>query len=167
MTGVDATNRPRAYQHRITPGHFATLGMRFVDGRDFTLSEMGVESTAVDRHAEGGRSLLAWPERRRPPHQAWRSAIGLPWLTIVGVVEDATCAAFRATRPPIRISSSRSTLARAGLRSCSGRMAIRRRSSAGRGPRCSAPSPALRSSTSSRSRRWSRRNSRRRAFSAG
>ena len=47
MTGVDATNRPRAYQHRITPGYFGALGMRVVDGRDFTMAEMGVDSTAV------------------------------------------------------------------------------------------------------------------------
>jgi len=47
QTTGDATNRPRAYTHRITPGHFETLGVRFIEGRDFTFSEMGVDSTAV------------------------------------------------------------------------------------------------------------------------
>jgi predicted permease len=44
---TDAANRPRAYVHRITPGYFDTLGIRFVEGRDFTPAEMGVDSTAV------------------------------------------------------------------------------------------------------------------------
>lgn len=89
MTGVDASNRPRAYQHRIAPGYFATLGMRFVDGRDFALSEMGVESTAVivtrkvvDRFWPGQSGV-----GRRIKRGDLRS--DLPWLTIVGVVEDA------------------------------------------------------------------------------
>jgi putative ABC transport system permease protein len=89
MTGVDATNRPRAYQHRITPGYFETLGMRIVEGRDFALSEMGLESSAVivsrkvvDRFwpGEGGVG------RRIKPGSLDSKT---PWLTIVGVVDEA------------------------------------------------------------------------------
>ena len=64
MTGVDATNRPRAYTHRITPGHFETLGMRFTEGRDFALAEMGLDSTAVIVSREGRPTFLARPERQ-------------------------------------------------------------------------------------------------------
>ncbi len=63
--------------------------MRFVDGRDFALSEMGVESTAVivtrkvvDRFWPGQSGV-----GRRIKRGDLRS--DLPWLTIVGVVEDA------------------------------------------------------------------------------
>jgi predicted permease len=89
MTGVDASNRPRAFQHRITPGYVEALGMRFLDGRDFTLSEMGVESTAVivtrkvvDRF---------WPGQSGVGRRIKRGDLSTdtPWLTIVGVVDDA------------------------------------------------------------------------------
>jgi predicted permease len=89
MAAVDASNRPRAYQHRIAPGYFATLGMRVVDGRDFAFSEMGVESTAVivtrkvvDRF---------WPGQSGVGRRIKRGDLQSegPWFTIVGVVEDA------------------------------------------------------------------------------
>ena len=89
MTGVDATNRPRAYQHRITPGYFGALGMRVVDGRDFTMAEMGVDSTAVivtrkvvDRF---------WPGQSGVGRRVKTGDLAskAPWLTIVGVVDDA------------------------------------------------------------------------------
>ena len=89
MTGVDATNRPRAYLHRITPGYFDALGMRIVDGRDFTMAEMGVEGTAVivtrkvvDRFWPGQSGVGRRVKQGDLASQA-------PWLTIVGVVEDA------------------------------------------------------------------------------
>ncbi|MGH9176803.1 MAG: FtsX-like permease family protein, partial [Vicinamibacterales bacterium] len=89
MSGVDATNRPRAYVHRITPGHFQTLGMRIVEGRDFALAEMGVDSTAVIV----SRNVVQrfWPGQRAVGRRIKRGDLtsNTPWLTIVGVVEEA------------------------------------------------------------------------------
>jgi putative ABC transport system permease protein len=86
---ADAANRPRAYVHRIAPGYFETLGIRFADGRDFTSSEMGVDSTAVivtrkvaERFWPGQSAIGRRIKRGDPTSDA-------PWLTIVGVVEDA------------------------------------------------------------------------------
>jgi putative ABC transport system permease protein len=86
---VDATNRPRAFVHRVTPEHFDTLGIKLIDGRTFTASEMTPSSTAV-------------VVSRRVADRFWpgQSAVGrrikqgdltakTPWLTIVGVVAEA------------------------------------------------------------------------------
>jgi putative ABC transport system permease protein len=89
QANVDASNRPRAFVHRITPGHFDTLGMTFIEGRDFRLSEMGLNSTAVivsrnvTQRFWPGQSALGRRIKRGDP-----SAPG-PWLTIIGVVEEA------------------------------------------------------------------------------
>jgi putative ABC transport system permease protein len=87
--GVNATNRPRAYVHRVTPGHFDTLGITLVEGRTFTMSEMGADSTAVvvsrtvaDRFWPGQSAIGRRIKRGDPTSTT-------PWLTIVGVVEEA------------------------------------------------------------------------------
>jgi putative ABC transport system permease protein len=89
QASVDATNRPRAYTQRITPRHFETLGMRLVEGRDFSFADMGAESTAVivskgvvDRFWPGMPAVGRRIKRGDPTSSA-------PWLTIVGVVEEA------------------------------------------------------------------------------
>ena len=89
MTGVDASNRPRAFVHRIAPGYFETMGMRLVDGRDFALTDLSPDATAV---------IVT----RKVVTRFWAGDSGVgrriklgdltntsPWLTIVGVVEDA------------------------------------------------------------------------------
>jgi predicted permease len=89
MPPVDATNRPRIYIQRITPGYFATMGMKMVEGRDFLPSEMVRGSTAVIVSENVAKRF--WPGQ---------SAIGRrvksgsqdspdPWMTIVGVVGEA------------------------------------------------------------------------------
>jgi predicted permease len=89
MPPVDATNRPRLYVQRVTTGHFATLGMKMIEGRDFTPSELTRASTAVIVSENVAKRF--WPGQ---------SAIGrrikqgnqdsqTPWLTIVGVVGEA------------------------------------------------------------------------------
>ncbi len=89
QSNVDATNRPRAYTHRITPGHFDTLGMKFVEGRDFAFSEMGVQSTAVIVSKKVVERF--WPGQRAGGRRIKRGDLAseTPWLTIVGVVDEA------------------------------------------------------------------------------
>ena len=88
MSVVDATNRPRAYVHRITPGHFETLGIRIAEGRDFSSSEMSSDSSAVIVSRKvvqrfwPGESALG---RRIKPGDLTSKT---PWLTIVGVVDE-------------------------------------------------------------------------------
>ena len=89
MPGVDATNRPRAYTHRITPGHFDTLGMRLVEGRDFAPAEMDIASAAVIVSSAVVRRF--WPGQSGVGRRIKRGdpAAETPWLTIVGVVDEA------------------------------------------------------------------------------
>jgi predicted permease len=85
----DAQTRPRAYVHRVTPGHFDALGLRMLDGRDFATSELGIDSTAVI--VSEGVAARFWPGQTAVGRRIKRGSLGadLPWLTIVGVVEDA------------------------------------------------------------------------------
>jgi predicted permease len=85
----DAQTRPRAYIHRVTPGYFAALGLRVVEGRDFEPTDLNAASTSVIV-SEGvaqrfwrGQSAIG---RRVKPGNADSNT---PWLTIVGVVADA------------------------------------------------------------------------------
>jgi predicted permease len=91
MGPVDATNVPRAYIHNVTPGYVETIGLRLVDGRTFGPADLGTSNNVI--------VTLAMTQRFWPG----RSAIGQrikfgdytnpknqnPWLTIVGVVQDA------------------------------------------------------------------------------
>jgi predicted permease len=88
MAPVNATNRPRAYRHRNTPGYFGTLGVRIIEGRDFVQSDMSAQSTAVIVSQNVAKRF--WPGksavgRRIKPGDLASPA---PWLTIVGVVEE-------------------------------------------------------------------------------
>lgn len=89
MGEVDATNRPRAYFHRVSPGYVETLGLRLVEGRSFGPTDLGVanNNTIV---------TMAMAQRFWPGQSALGRRIKLgdltskaPWLTIVGVVRDA------------------------------------------------------------------------------
>jgi predicted permease len=89
MPPVDATNRPRIYVQRVTTGHFATLGMKMIEGRDFTPSELTRASTAVIVSENVAKRF--WPGQsvigRRIKQGNFDSET--PWLTIVGVVGEA------------------------------------------------------------------------------
>jgi putative ABC transport system permease protein len=86
---VDATNRPRAYVHQISPGHFATLGLRIVDGRDFGSSDMQPAAASVIVSENVAKRF--WPGQSAVGRRITRGNAGpnAEWLTIVGVVEEA------------------------------------------------------------------------------
>jgi predicted permease len=85
----DATNRPRAYVHRVTPGHFETLGIEILDGRTFSASEMMADSTAVVASRKVAERF--WPGQSAVGRRIKQGdpAAKTPWLTIVGVVSEA------------------------------------------------------------------------------
>ena len=89
MGGVDATNRPRAYLHRVSPGYVETIGLRLNEGRLFGATDLGANATNV--MVTQSMAERFWPGQ---------SAIGRrikagdltgenPWWTIVGVLRDA------------------------------------------------------------------------------
>jgi putative ABC transport system permease protein len=89
MPPVDASNRPRTYAQRITTGHFDALGMRMIEGRDFTANELvrgntsAIVSESVAKRFWPGQSAVG--RRIKQGDLASQN----PWLTIVGVVREA------------------------------------------------------------------------------
>ena len=91
MGAVDATNRPRAYLHRVSPGYVETIGLRVRDGRAFGATDLGANATSV-------MVTQAMAERFWPGESAIGRRIKAgdltaenknPWWTIVGVLQDA------------------------------------------------------------------------------
>jgi predicted permease len=89
MGAVDATNRPRAYVHRVTPGYVETVGLRLIEGRAFDATDLGTTvnhvmvTEALTRRFWPGQSAVG-----RRIKQGDLTTEG-PWLTIVGVLRDA------------------------------------------------------------------------------
>ena len=88
QSATDATNRPRAYTHRVTPGDFETLRIRMIEGRDFALADMSANSTAVIVSRKVVERF--WPGQSAVGRRIKRGNLDTdsPWLTIVGVVEE-------------------------------------------------------------------------------
>jgi predicted permease len=93
---ADATNVPRAFIHRVSPGYVETLGLKLVDGRSLVPTDMGV--TAITPKSSNINVIVtsALVQRFWPGQSAIGRRIkfgGLtsenPWMTIVGVVKDA------------------------------------------------------------------------------
>jgi predicted permease len=91
MPPVDATNRPRAYVQRIATGHIATLGLRLVEGRDFTPHELVRGNTSVIVSENVAKRF--WPGQSAIGRRIKQGSLdnsSAPWLTIVGLVSEAS-----------------------------------------------------------------------------
>lgn len=89
MPPVDATNRPRSYVTSVTTGYFAALGMKMIEGRDFTPNEMVRGNTAVIVSENLAKRF--WPGQSAIGRRIKQGDLTsqTPWLTIVGVVGEA------------------------------------------------------------------------------
>jgi predicted permease len=89
MGVVDATNRPRAYVQRVSPGYVETLGLHVVDGRPFEATDLGAEARNV--MVTEALAKRFWPGESAIGRRIKQGAPGgpSPWLTIVGVLRDA------------------------------------------------------------------------------
>jgi predicted permease len=89
MGAVDATNRPRAYLHRVSPDYVDTIGLRVVDGRGFAPTDLGANATNVLVTAAMARRF--WPGESAVGHRIKSGDLTSdnPWWTIIGVVQDA------------------------------------------------------------------------------
>jgi putative ABC transport system permease protein len=92
VTLFDAENRPTPDQQqrtsnfrRITPGYFATVGMRVRRGRDFAASDR-MTAPAVAIVSESLAEQI-WPGEDPLGHRLRRGP-DMPWITVVGVVPD-------------------------------------------------------------------------------
>ena len=89
MGVVDATNRPRAYGHRVSPGYFEALGLHVVEGRGFEAGDLGPDGrNVVVSHALARRF---WPDQPAIGRRIKQGDLDgpSPWLNIIGVVHDA------------------------------------------------------------------------------
>ena len=89
MGAVDATNRPRAFAHRVSPGYVETIGLRLIEGRTFEATDLGAASTNV--MVTSGLAQRFWPGQSAIGRRIKNGdlASDAPWLTIVGVLQDA------------------------------------------------------------------------------
>jgi predicted permease len=91
MGAVDATNRPRAFLHRVSPGYVETIGLRLVEGRVFGDSDLGANATNV--MVTKAMADRFWPGQtavgRRIKNGDLTPDNKSPWWTIVGVLQDA------------------------------------------------------------------------------
>ena len=91
MGAVDATNRPRAFLHRVSPGYVETIGLRVRDGRAFAATDLGANATNV--MVTQAMAERFWPGEsaigRRIRAGDLSAENNNPWWTIVGVLQDA------------------------------------------------------------------------------
>ena len=91
MAAVDATNRPRAYFQRVSPGYVETMGLRLIEGRAFDPTDLGLTNNNV--MVSLGLAQRFWPGEsaigRRIKIGDLSSDNKNPWLTIVGVLKEA------------------------------------------------------------------------------
>jgi len=89
MGEVDATNRPRAYVQRVTPGYVETLALHVIDGRSFVPADLGADAGNV--MVTQALAKRFWPNESAVGRRIKQGSLTgeAPWLTIVGVLRDA------------------------------------------------------------------------------
>ena len=89
MGAVDATNRPRAYLHRVSPGYVETIGLRLIEGRVFGDADLGASATNVMVTAAMAERF--WPGQSAVGRRIKSGDLAgdSPWWTIVGVLANA------------------------------------------------------------------------------
>ena len=89
MGEVDATNMPRAFVHRVSPGYVETMGLRLIEGRSFGSTDLGANNNNVMVTATLAQRF--WPGQSAIGRRikGGRLTSENPWWTIVGVVQDA------------------------------------------------------------------------------
>lgn len=88
MPAMNAQTVPRAYIHRVSPGFFETLGIRFVAGRTFAESEiLATPPLVVVSERVAARF---WPGQDPIGKRVkfGRQGSDQPWMSIIGVVRE-------------------------------------------------------------------------------
>ena len=88
QTYVTDRDRPRGNSESVSDGYFTTLGVKILEGRDFTIDDndakqpVAIVNASFARKYFGNQSALGQQVRLFTPAQP------RPWRTIVGVVQD-------------------------------------------------------------------------------
>jgi predicted permease len=89
MGEVDATNRPRAYLHRVSPDYVETIGLRLAEGRTFGPTDLGANAANV--MVTTALAQRFWPGQSAVGRRIKSGDLtgDSPWWTIVGVLQNA------------------------------------------------------------------------------
>jgi predicted permease len=89
MGAVDATNRPRAYLHRVSPSYVETIGLRLIEGRTFGPTDLGANGANV--MVTSALAQRFWPGQSAVGRRIKSGDLtgDSPWWTIVGVLQNA------------------------------------------------------------------------------
>jgi predicted permease len=89
MGAVDATNRPRAFLQRVSPGYVETLGLHVKEGRAFGAGDLGAGATNV--MVTSALAQRFWPGQSAIGRRIKSGDLAgdAPWWTIVAVLDDA------------------------------------------------------------------------------
>ncbi len=81
-------DRPKANSEAVSDSYFTTLGLKILEGRDFTLEDSDAKQPVAIVNASFARKH--WGNQSPLGHQVriYNEAQPLPWRTIVGVVPD-------------------------------------------------------------------------------
>ena len=103
--------RPRAYTNNVGPGHFRTLRIGLVAGRDFTHADTRDRAAGRDRQRDLRQAVLAGRVRRRTPAQAARRRpIPRRIIEVVGVVRDSKYVTVGEEDRAVRLSAARAVV---------------------------------------------------------
>src|SRR5215203_1280051 len=89
MGEVDATNRPRAYLTRVSPGYVETIGLRLVEGRVFGAIDLGATATNVMVTSALAQRFWSGVSAVGRRIKSGDLTSDNAWWTIVGVLQDA------------------------------------------------------------------------------
>jgi predicted permease len=97
---------PLAYYNSVTPGHFSTLGIRVLQGRDFSSADRADTQPVVIINESMARNL--WPKENPIGKRIGSADPAHPgWMAVVGVVNDVHTAADLVRSPDSRFQAYR------------------------------------------------------------
>ena len=88
QTYVTERDRPQGNSEAVSDGYFTTLGLKILEGRDFTIEDNDAKQPVAIVNASFARKY--WGNESPLGHQVriFNAAQPQPWRTIVGVVPD-------------------------------------------------------------------------------
>jgi putative ABC transport system permease protein len=88
QTYVTDRDRPRGNSEAVSDGYFSTMGLRILEGRDFTLDDSDAKQPVAIVNASFAKKWFAKESPIGRRVRTFNPAQPQPWRTIVGVVPD-------------------------------------------------------------------------------
>ncbi|MEY2526171.1 MAG: putative transport system permease protein, partial [Verrucomicrobiota bacterium] len=88
QTYVTDRDRPRGNSEAVSDGYFSTLGLKILEGRDFTIDDNDAKQPVAMVNASFAKKYFANESPLGRRIRIYNPAQPVPWRTIVGVVPD-------------------------------------------------------------------------------